>query len=312
MADQTKQKAVYAFLHEYARSGQTFTTNDLNTKMGWKGQTASTYRSKHFDAYLEKVSKGVYKVLPEFKRVTWDEFQEIVTQVRHPFASYNRATYQAVVVYDFLMPLTREDKLRKALDELFYRDTLERRIREVGLAEMAKTIQRQPGDSDDEYMDRIIAFIDDRIGGFSISHVSGRFRTGTILARQKAAEELAQDRPYLIDETTAVVRFIIPCQSSKTPHGVDFDLSEPPPAREVEIAREVARIRTVFFELFVEALVPTIRGEKLIWMLETTPKGQRLYELDLIKPKPKAGAKGADAAEDEDDDAGGDETDDDA
>jgi hypothetical protein len=36
MADQTKQKAVYAFLNEYARSGATFTTNDLNAKMGWK------------------------------------------------------------------------------------------------------------------------------------------------------------------------------------------------------------------------------------------------------------------------------------
>jgi hypothetical protein len=53
---------------------------------------------------------------------------------------------------------------------------------------------------------------------------------------------------------------------------------------------EVRRIRTIFFELFVEALVPTIRGEKLIWMLETTPTGQRLYELDLIKPKPKGTA----------------------
>jgi hypothetical protein len=54
-----------------------------------------------------------------FRRVTWNDFQEVVTQVRHPFARYNRATYQNVVIYDFLMPLTREDKLRKALDELF-------------------------------------------------------------------------------------------------------------------------------------------------------------------------------------------------
>jgi hypothetical protein len=106
--------------------------------------------------------------------------------------------------------------------------------------------------------------------------------------------------------------FIIPCHNSKTTHGVDFvelgDLSE---AREKEVKLEVRRIRTIFFELFVEALVPTIRGEKLIWMLETTPTGQRLYELDLIKPKPKGTAKGADTAEDEDDDADSDETTDD-
>jgi len=311
MADQTKQKAVYAFLNEYARSGATFTTNDLNAKMGWKGQTASTYRSKHFDAYLEKVSRGTYRVLPEFRRVSWDEFQEIVTQVRHPFASYDRATYQAVVVYDFLMPLTREDKLRKALDELFYRDTLKRRILEVGVATMAETIPREIGDNDDEYVDRVIAFIGDRIGGFSISHVSGRFRTGAILSREKSAEQIARDIPYLIDETTAVVRFIIPCLSSRTAHGVDFNLDEPAQAREADVKLEVRRIRTIFFEFFVEALVKTIRGEKLIWMLETTPTGQRLYELDLIKPKPKGNAQEAVAAEDEDDDADSDETPDD-
>lgn len=302
MGDQAKQKAVYAFLHEHARSGATFATNDLNVKMGWTGKTAATYLSKHFDAYLERVSPGVYRVMPEFKRVAWDDFQEIVTQVRHPFARYNRATYQAVVVYDFLMPLTREDKLRRALDELFYRDTLERRIKEVGLETLVQTIPRAMGDTDDEYVGKVIAFIDDRIGGFSISHVSGRFRTGAILTRQQSAEHLAKDIPYLIDETTAVVRFIIPCQSSKTTHGVDFELGDPPEARDKEVKLEVRRIRTIFFELFVEALVPTIRGEKLIWMLETTPTGQRLYELDLVKPKPKGGANDAAAVEDEDDD----------
>jgi hypothetical protein len=99
----------------------------LGESLGLKAR--EQYRcGRRVDAYLEKVAHGVYRVIPEFRRVTWDEFQDLVTQVRRPFASYTRATYQAVVVYDFLMPLTREDKLRKALDELFYRDTLVRRI----------------------------------------------------------------------------------------------------------------------------------------------------------------------------------------
>jgi hypothetical protein len=92
---------------------------------------------------------------------------------------------------------------------------------------------------------------------------------------------------------------------------VDFNLDEPAQAREADVKLEVRRIRTIFFEFFVEALVKTIRGEKLIWMLETTPTGQRLYELDLIKPKPKGNAQEAVAAEDEDDDADSDETPDD-
>jgi hypothetical protein len=122
---------------------------------------------------------------------------------------------------------------------------------------------------------------------------------------------LVRDEPYLIDETTAVVRFIIPCRSSRTTHDGDFELGELEPARAEDVKLEVQRIRTIFFELFVEALVPTIRGEKLIWMLETTPSGQRLYELDLVMPKPRGNAKGADNAEDDDDDAGSDETADD-
>src|SRR5260221_10857366 len=109
MGGQVKQRAVFDFLREYARSGSTFTVSDLTLQMGWKGQTAATYRSKHFDAYLERVTPGVYRVVPEFKRVTWSDFQDLVTQVRRPFASYDRATFHAVVLYDFLMPLTRED-----------------------------------------------------------------------------------------------------------------------------------------------------------------------------------------------------------
>ncbi|MEI9937437.1 MAG: hypothetical protein WDO69_09450 [Pseudomonadota bacterium] len=48
-----------------------------------------------------------------------------MTQVRHSVTKYKRATYDAVVTYEFLLPLTQEGKLRLALDELFYRDTVE-------------------------------------------------------------------------------------------------------------------------------------------------------------------------------------------
>jgi hypothetical protein len=303
MASQKKQRAVYAFLREKARSGSSFNAEEMKEKVGWQGQTAKTYLSKQYAAYVEKGVGDSYRVIPEFRRVAWDEFQELVTQVRRPFPSYDRATYQKVVVYDFLMPLTREDKLRKALDELFYRDTLVRRIHEVGFATLEQAIPRSPEDGDDAYVNSVIKFIDERIGGFSISHVSGRFRTSAIVSREDSAKMLVRDEPYLIDETTAVVRFIIPCQSSKTTHaGEDFELGDLAPARGEDVKREVQSIRTIFFELFVEALVPTIRGEKLIWMLETTPSGQRLYELDLVKPKPRGNAKGPDTAEEEDDD----------
>lgn len=287
MGDRANQEQAYKFLRDKARSGEVFTKQDLGVFTGWSGQTPGTYLSKHYKAYLIRHSAfggkpGQYKVLPEFKRVSWNEFQELVTQVRYPFASYRRANYRSVVIYEFLMPLTREDKLRRALDELFYRDTLERRLDEIGLDVLNGIISREASEEAEAYKSRVIDFIDSRIGGFSISHVSGRFRVDSILSRAETAERLAADQPYLIDETTAVVRFIVPCQSTKTVCGIDWNFYEQNDNPGMDLDNEVRQIRGIFFEVFVEALVPTIRGEKLIWLLETTPEGTQLYELDLI------------------------------
>jgi hypothetical protein len=177
----------------------------------------------------------------------------------------------------------------------------------VGLDVIGRYIARQKGEADKAYVSRVIQFIDDRIGGFSISHVSGRFRVGKILSRKESGDKLAADEPYLIDETTAVVRFIIPCASSKIEHDGDFELAEPEDAHSEAVEDEIAQIRGIFFEIFVEALVPSIRGEKLIWMLETTLMGQRLYELNLADRRSKT-TSGGQQTEDEDDDTGSDTT----
>jgi hypothetical protein len=107
--------------------------------------------------------------------------------------------------------------------------------------------------------------------------------------------------PYLVDETTAVVRFIIPCPSTKRDHGGGFDLKRIPVDNITEkdeqsaLRHDIRLIRAVFVQLFVEALVPAIRGEALIWVLETTPFGTRLLSLE------QAIESGADQADDEDD-----------
>jgi len=289
MGDKVNQEQAYLFLRDKARSGEAFTKQDLADFTGWQGQTPGTYLSKHYKAYLQGYrtfggKKGQYKVLPEFKRVSWEEFQELVTQVRYPFASYRRSNYRSVVIYEFLMPLTREDKLRRALDELFYKDTLERRLEEIGVDVLHSIVPQDEDEATAAYKARLIEFIDQRIGGFSISHVSGRFRVDSILSRRETAERIANDRPYLIDETTAVVRFIIPCQSTRNNCGVDWNLDANGKNTQSALQTELRQIRGIFFEVFVEALVPSIRGEKLIWLLELSPDGEQLYELDLIPP----------------------------
>jgi hypothetical protein len=289
MGEQINLELAYKFLREKARSGDAFTSDDFAVYMGFSGQTSSTYLSKLYKAYLlgHKVfggKNGQFKVLAEFQRVSWDEFQERVTQVRFPFASYRRTNYQSVVVYEFLMPLTREDKLRRALDELFFRDTLECRLEEIGVDVLRTIIAQNAGEDEVAYKSRIIDFIDQRIGGFSISHVSGRYRGDGILSRTAAAERIAGDKLYLIDETTAVVRFIIPCQSTRNDFAMGWKFDENGQSDANALEQELRQIRGIFFEVFVEGLVPSIRGEKLIWLLETSPKGEQLYELHLISP----------------------------
>jgi hypothetical protein len=59
---------------------------------------------------------------------------------------------------------------------------------------------------------------------------SGRFRTLNLMTMTEAARVEENGDRYLIDETTAIVRFIFPCgQPQKLPLGLaqDFDVPEP-------------------------------------------------------------------------------------
>jgi hypothetical protein len=89
---------------------------------------------------------------------------------------------------------------------------------------------------------------------------------------------LVNDQKYLIDETTAVVRFIIPVEAAKRidpclPGSFSFeDVAEDGDAK-----AELAQIRAFFFNLFAEAIVRTVQGEDEIWLLEDTGTNRRLY-----------------------------------
>ena len=281
------RRRAYEYLRERAKSGAEFDALDLSSALNLPKEPADARLPpelarlpRELAPYVEPGSAGRLRVIPEFKRVLWEEFDALESELSRPFPAYVRASYEKLVIYDLLMPLTREDKLRHALDELFYRDTLERRLLELGLDTMAQSIPREAGESDATYASRVIDFIADRIGGFSVSHVSGRYRARRIATREASIADGSVVEPYLQDETSAVVRFIVPCLSSKVVHGADFIWGAVEPAMTDDVMREVRQIRAVFLELFVESLVPTIRGERRIWVLEHSPFGQRLYELD--------------------------------
>jgi len=80
---------------------------------------------------------GEILVRPEIMRLSEEAFLQLATQKRRIFATYQRVKYQEIVTYEFLLPLTREDQLRKALDALFYKDTIQQRLIEIGLEEVS-------------------------------------------------------------------------------------------------------------------------------------------------------------------------------
>jgi hypothetical protein len=111
------------------------------------------------------------------------------------------------------MPLTHENDLRITLDALFYKDTILAKLKGIQAIEIETHFPRSVGLSDDQYLAGILTFIRDNFLGYSIYHVDGRFRSQDILGFDQLAELYKGGRRYLIDETTAVTRFIFPCDT---------------------------------------------------------------------------------------------------
>lgn len=281
MARRDKQLLAYKLLRQYATSQKSFTISDVVKAIGWKPRTVDTYIRKQWKDFLVSPDAATYRVLPEFERMTQVEFFTLVTQKRAVFSKHKRVQFEEVVTYEFLLPLTKETELRASLDNLFYTDTIRQRLREIGLPKVSKWIGRNKGESDDVYISRVCKIVGETFGGYSISHVAGRFRNGPLTDRTGAADLLKQGDRYLIDETTAVVRFIIPVQASEAlARSDELPLSPAPKA----VAEEVKRIQALFFDLFVEAVARTVDEEE-IWLVEEALGKRSLHKWKRSKPK---------------------------
>lgn len=274
MASDERVRKGFLYFRGYAKSQDTFTLKDLIDATGWSENSIKTYRSKQWKDLLEDIDKDLFRVRAEFLRLTEREFLDHITQKRPLFAKYRRTAHPNVLFFEFLIPLTREGELRAALDELFYADTVRQRILEIGLDEMESLLPRESADEqDDDYLQRAVRFAN-RFFGYSITHVAGRFRAGNdLMSRIDAAKHVSEGGRYLVDETTAVVRFILPLEANARPFAdslfVPGDLDDET-EHDSHAADEEARVlREVFFLLFAEAVVRTIKGEDEIWLIES-------------------------------------------
>ena len=116
------------------------------------------------------------------------------------------------------------------------------------------------GATDDAYFGSILDFIKDRFVGYSISHVDGRFRSDTLLTQDQAAALQKRGERYLVDETTAVTRFIFPYQD----------------------AGELAKIKFLFQTLFIRSIIQLVNGEEQIWMVESGSEGSQLHRWERL------------------------------
>lgn len=256
MADSSTQRAAFKFLRERLHTQNTFTLQEFVDVTGWeKPGTFNTYMRKQYKGLIEKVSPDTFRVTDAFwKFATWRKFKAHVTQVRRVVSSYEPTTSK-VLIYDFLMPLTNEEHLRMTLDSLFYKDRVLARLKTIGVAALAERFARAEGLTDDEYLASVLDFIKDRLVGYSISHVDGRFRSGPLLTQAEAALQERKGQRYLIDETTAVTRFIFP-------YGADSELKA---------------IKYLFEALFIRSIIQLVNGEEQIWMVESGSDGSRLH-----------------------------------
>jgi hypothetical protein len=255
MADDSSQRAAFQFLRDHLASQELFEMQEFIDATGWhKPSTFRTYYNKHFQAFFEQVDASRYRVTDAFwPFVTWRRFRAHVTQVRRVVADYTPLTSR-VLIYDFLMPLSNEEHLRMTLDALFYKDRLVSRLRWVDETNLAELFPDAPSGSD-EQRQMILDFIEDRFVGYSVTHVDGRFRSAPLLDHPEAADLEQSGRRYLIDETTAVARFMFPYHE-------DHDL---------------ARIRFLFQELFIRSIIQLVSGEEQIWMVESGSDGSGLH-----------------------------------
>ena len=150
------------------------------------------------------------------------------------------------------MPLTNEAHLRITLDALFFKDTILVRLKTIGRERLRQQIPLEQNESDSAYFGRILDWIDRHFIGYSISHVDGRFRSERLQTQDEVSSIQKQGRRHLVDETTAVTRFIFPYRDNN----------------------ELETIRVLFDQLFVRSIIQLVNGEDQIWMLESGPQSR--------------------------------------
>jgi hypothetical protein len=242
MDDYDSPRKAFDFLLARLENSETFEAQELQHAAGWNDEEFQALWRRKLRSLVVDLGEDGYRVSQRFRRfASARRFEEYVERDPHS-AAYHEVVHDFLRMYEFFLPLTNESQLRAVLDSLFYRDSVMDRLRLLDQAELALWFPPE-GEKEDDYYDRICEWISGRFVGYSIYHVSGRFRTRDLVTHTEAARMPR----YLVDETTAVARFIFPCEYEK----------------------EALLTGYLFDRLFVQAVVEMVSEEEEIWMTET-------------------------------------------
>ncbi|KAF0108670.1 MAG: hypothetical protein FD146_556 [Anaerolineaceae bacterium] len=274
--------ASYNFLRQKAQSNQDFEFRELKAASGWTEENTRTNISKRLRQFLEEVSKDNYHVKKNILDVVYSEYYRLFKQSNIIVPQYNEHQHPDVVIFELFLPLTCEDKLRKALDKLFFKDTVLKRLQSIGMKELQEGFRKEDNETESGYLEGICKFFSDKFGGYSISHVSGRFRSKDLLERKKARELEDHDEDYLIDETTAIVRFVIPIQATEIVIRENSDIQLELNFSCPTVDEELTGIEWLFRNLLIAAILHTV-DQNQIWILESGKRYQLYRFVDKNK-----------------------------
>jgi len=88
---------------------------------------------------------------------------------------------------------------------------------EIGLGRLREALWMAGSAEDEEVVARAAELVEAAIGGYSTSIIYGRFRADDLMPREDAQTREPHEGLYLVDETTAVVRFILPVPGRAVP-----------------------------------------------------------------------------------------------
>lgn len=266
MIEKNSVTLAFDFLLKQAQGRKTFSAEELSAESGWSiAETKELFTNRLSDLVYEEGDK--YYAKPEILRVRLDDFKELLHQKKRLFTDYALEVSPSILIYEFFMPLSREDRLREALDNLFYKDTIEQRIQEIGFSRIRDGLILPSDYSEEKIRQLVFDFMESTIGGYSVYLVNGRYRADELASREEVINRSPAYGPYIVDETTAIVRFILPVETDagKFEYG---KILEPVPIA-TDTKKRADQLRWLFLNFFAEALIRVVQKEDEIWLLES-------------------------------------------